>query len=379
MVRFDKIKFVKKKMNFLISNFFNKNYLNKKVIVTGHTGFKGSWLSIWLYLLGAKVYGISDRVLTDPSHFDLINNEFVEDIRIDIRSQNDVVEVINDIKPDFIFHLAAQSLVNKSYDFPKLTWETNVIGTINILESLRKLEKKCISIFITSDKCYENVEWVWGYKETDRLGGKDPYSSSKAATELAIYSYTNSFFAVNSNVSIASARAGNVIGGGDWSLNRLIPDCVRAWSNNEKVFLRNPYSTRPWQHVLEPLGGYLLLGYKLANDYALHGQSFNFGPHLDKNYSVIDVVNQFSKTWDIAKYEIEKDIDKEKYESNLLKLNCDKALFYLNWKSSLNFEDTISLTANWYRNFYEKIELPLELTKKQIFLYSEIMQNSLNY
>ena len=366
-------------MNFLISNLFNKNYLNKKVIVTGHTGFKGSWLSIWLYLLGAKVYGISDRVLTDPSHFDLINNEFVEDIRIDIRSQNDVVEVINDIKPDFIFHLAAQSLVNKSYDFPKLTWETNVIGTINILESLRKLEKKCISIFITSDKCYENVEWVWGYKETDRLGGKDPYSSSKAAAELAIYSYSNSFFAVNSNVSIASARAGNVIGGGDWSLNRLIPDCVRAWSNNEKVFLRNPYSTRPWQHVLEPLGGYLLLGYKLANDYALHGQSFNFGPHLDKNYSVIDVVNQFSKTWDIAKYEIEKDIAKEKYESNLLKLNCDKALFYLNWKSSLNFEDTISLTAKWYRNFYEKIELPLELTKKQIFLYSEIMQNSLNY
>lgn len=366
-------------MNFLISNLFNKNYLNKKVIVTGHTGFKGSWLSIWLYLLGAKVYGVSEKVPTDPSHFDLTNNEFVEDIRIDIRSQNDVVEVVNDIKPDFIFHLAAQSLVNKSYDFPKLTWETNVIGTMNILESLRKLEKKCISIFITSDKCYENVEWVWGYKETDRLGGKDPYSSSKAAAEIAIHSYTNSFFTVNSNISIASARAGNVIGGGDWSLNRLIPDCVRAWSNKEKVFLRNPYSTRPWQHVLEPLGGYLLLGYKLANDYALHGQSFNFGPHLDKNYSVIDVVNQFSKTWDIAKYEIEKDMAKEKYESNLLKLNCDKALFYLNWKSALNFEDTISLTAKWYRNFYEKRELPLELTKKQIFLYSEIMQNSLNY
>ncbi len=366
-------------MDSLISNLFNNNYLNKKVIVTGHTGFKGSWLSIWLYLLGAKVYGISDKVPTDPSHFNLIDNEFIEDIRIDIRSQNDVTQAINDIKPDFIFHLAAQSLVNKSYDFPKLTWETNLIGTINILNSLRNLEKKCISIFITSDKCYENVEWVWGYKETDKLGGKDPYSASKAAAELAIYSYANSFFSENSNIRIVSARAGNVIGGGDWSLNRLIPDCVRAWSNKEKVLLRNPYSTRPWQHVLEPLGGYLLLGYKLSSDYSYHGQSFNFGPHLDRNYSVIDVVHQFSKIWDVAKYEIENSLAKEKYEANLLKLNCDKALYYLDWKSSLNFEDTISLTAEWYRNFYEKTELPIEFTKKQIFLYSEIMEKSTKF
>ena len=365
-------------MDSLISNLFNKNYYDKKVIVTGHTGFKGSWLSIWLHLLGAKVYGISDKVPTNPSHFAITDNEFAEDIRIDIRSQNDTIQVINDIKPDYVFHLAAQSLVNKSYDFPKLTWETNVIGTINILESLRKLKKKCISIFITSDKCYENVEWVWGYKETDKLGGKDPYSSSKAAAELAIYSYINSYFSNNSNILIASARAGNVIGGGDWSPNRLIPDCVRAWSKKEKVLLRNPYSTRPWQHVIEPLGGYLLLGFKLSSDSSLHGQSFNFGPHLDKNYNVVDVVNHFSKIWDIAKYKIDKNVNLEKYESNLLKLNCDKALFFLNWKSSLNFEDTISLTAEWYRNFYEKKELPLKLTKRQLFFYSEIMQNSIN-
>ena len=253
-----------------------EDFRNKKVIVTGHTGFKGSWLSTWLSLVGAKVYGFSNNVPTSPSHFDSIKSFFEDDIKGDIRDANTFKNYISKIKPDYLFHLAAQSLVNFSYEEPKLTWETNLIGTVNILDSLRYIDNKCIAIFITSDKCYDNLEWTWGYREIDKLGGPDPYSASKGAAELAISSYFRSYFKKESNISLASARAGNVIGGGDWSSNRLIPDCVKAWANNECVDLRNPFSTRPWQHVLEPIGGYMLLALALSERKELNGESFNF-------------------------------------------------------------------------------------------------------
>ena len=251
---------------------YSEIFKNKKILITGNTGFKGSWLTIWLNLLGAKLYGISNNIPTQPSLFkeanldQIINNNF-----IDIKDIDKVHSIIKTIKPDFIFHLAAQPLVSKSYSNPTETWQTNVIGTVNILESLRLLNKNCIGIIITSDKCYENQEWVWGYRESDRLGGSDPYSATKGAAELAFNSFYRSFFSEKSltKIRIASARAGNVIGGGDWTPNRLIPDCVKSWSKNKKPFIRNPNATRPWQHVLEVIYGYLLLSIKTVTQKSL--------------------------------------------------------------------------------------------------------------
>ena len=354
-----------------------EDFRNKKVIVTGHTGFKGSWLSTWLSLVGAKVYGFSKNVPTIPSHFDSIKSFFEDDIKGDIRDANTFKNYISKIKPDYLFHLAAQSLVNFSYEEPKLTWETNVIGTVNILDSLRYIDNKCIAIFITSDKCYDNLEWTWGYREIDKLGGPDPYSASKGAAELAISSYFRSYFKKESNISLASARAGNVIGGGDWSLNRLIPDCVKAWANNECVDLRNPFSTRPWQHVLEPIGGYMLLALALSERKELNGESFNFGPNLEKNYNVLDVVNEVSKYWEKIEFNLETEKDKLFYESNLLKLNCDKALHNLNWKACLSFEETISFTARWYKNFYDNPSSIVSTTTDQINEYSQLFSKKI--
>ena len=354
-----------------------EDFRNKKVIVTGHTGFKGSWLSTWLSLVGAKVYGFSKNVPTIPSHFDSIKSFFEDDIKGDIRDANAFKNYISKIKPDYLFHLAAQSLVNFSYEEPKLTWETNVIGTVNILDSLRYIDNKCIAIFITSDKCYDNLEWTWGYREIDKLGGPDPYSATKGAAELAISSYFRSYFKKESNISLASARAGNVIGGGDWSLNRLIPDCVKAWANNECVDLRNPFSTRPWQHVLEPIGGYMLLALALSERKELNGESFNFGPNLEKNYNVLDVVNEVSKYWEKIEFNLETEKDKLFYESNLLKLNCDKALHNLNWKACLSFEETISFTARWYKNFYDNPSSIVSTTTDQINEYSQLFSKKI--
>ena len=346
-------------------------FKDKVIIVTGHTGFKGSWLSTWLSLIGARVVGISNKIPTKPSRYDYLKAHLFKDIREDIRSSEKINNLINSFQPDYVFHLAAQSLVKRSYSNPKLTWETNLMGSINVLEGLKKLNKECISILITSDKCYKNREWVWGYREEDTLGGIDPYSASKAATELAINSYVKSFFS-NSKVSIATARAGNVIGGGDWSENRLIPDCVRAWSENKKVKLRSPSSTRPWQHVLEPLSGYLTLALNLKENRNLHGQSFNFGPFHDKNSTVLDVVEEISNSWKDIKFEIESESNKFFHECNLLKLNCDKALQYLKWKPCLSFEETIEFTSRWYKKYYENVNQISELTEKQILNYERL-------
>jgi CDP-glucose 4,6-dehydratase len=275
-------------------------YKGKTVLITGHTGFKGSWLASWLKILGANVVGVALNPSTVPSHYDSIklSNE-IRDLRVDIRDKNALEATILTTEPDFIFHLAAQALIKKSYENPIDTWHTNLIGTLNILESIRKLNKHCAAVIITSDKCYENVEWVWGYRETDAMGGIDPYSASKGAAELAIHSHIRSFFAKeNTKVKIASARAGNVIGGGDWSESRIVPDCVKSWAIGDKVKLRNPSSTRPWQHVLEPLSGYLSLALNLYENDTLHGESFNFGPSSNSNFSVLNLAQEMSKHWE---------------------------------------------------------------------------------
>lgn len=350
------------------------NYAGKTVLVTGHTGFKGSWLSVWLEQLGAKVVGVALDPPTVPSHYVAARLcTGMVDSRIDIRNREKLEEAILLSQPDFVFHLAAQALVRHSYEDPLETWQTNVMGTLHLLEGLRKLNKACSVVIITSDKCYDNVEWVWGYRETDAIGGPDPYSASKGAAELAIRSHIKSYFPKEtSKIRIASARAGNVIGGGDWAENRIVPDCVKAWSTNNIVELRNPYSTRPWQHVLEPLSGYLTLANALAHEPDLHGQPFNFGPQAQQNHSVLALVQQMALYWDQVRWQDVSGVLTGPYESGLLKLNCDKALHYLQWHAVMGFEDTVRMTAEWYRAYYQQSAEMLSVTNAQITDYTAI-------
>jgi len=333
---------------------FNNIFDKKKVLVTGHTGFKGSWLCTWLNELGASVTGVSNEIIGEPSNYsvskiaDLIDSRF-----IDIKNFDLFKNVVEEVQPDFIFHLAAQALVRPSYEEPLETILTNAIGTTNLLEILRELNPEVTAIFITSDKVYDNVEWIWGYREIDKIGGSDPYSASKGMAELAIKSYFNSFFKSDEfNVRIAVSRAGNVIGGGDWARDRIVPDCFRSWSQNEVVEIRNPNSTRPWQHVLEPLSGYLSLAENLYNDKKFHGEVYNFGPAAEQNYSVKELIAVMEKTWGRTKW---KDVSNNNHfhEAGLLKLNCDKALSELHWRPVLCFNETVTMTVEWYKEFYE--------------------------
>ena len=266
----------------------------KKVLVTGHTGFKGSWLTAWLLRLGSAVVGLSDSIPTSPAHFESAKMDARLSHHIgDVRDLNLVTRLIKEEQPDFVFHLAAQPLVRRSYFDPHLTIETNVMGTANILEALRLTQHPCTAIIVTSDKSYDNVEQIWGYRENDPLGGRDPYSASKGAAELVVKTYAQSYFsAADSPVKVAVGRAGNVIGGGDWAEDRIVPDCVRAWSRGESVEIRHPQATRPWQHVLEPLSGYLLLALSLAHDADLNGEPFNFGPPAQQNYAVAELLDK---------------------------------------------------------------------------------------
>lgn len=347
-------------------------FYGKTVLITGHTGFKGAWLCAWLKQLGAQVVGIALDPPTEPSHFcaaDMADN--MVDLRIDIRDREALGDAIISAQPDFVFHLAAQALVRRSYDEPIETWQTNVLGTLHVLEALRKLDKPCAAVIITSDKCYDNVEWVWGYRETDAMGGPDPYSASKGAAELAIRSHIKSYFPKEtSKVRIAPARAGNVIGGGDWAADRIVPDCVKAWAINNVVELRNPYSTRPWQHVLEPLSGYLSLAVALSKQPELHGEPFNFGPPAQQNHSVLELVQKMALYWDQVRWvDVSKSVAGP-YESGLLKLNCDKALHYLDWHAVMCFEDTVRMTAEWYRAYYQRPEQISVTTQQQIATYT---------
>ncbi|MCK9403263.1 MAG: CDP-glucose 4,6-dehydratase [Chitinophagaceae bacterium] len=357
---------------------FNNCFKNKKVIVTGNTGFKGSWLTVWLHQLGANVVGISKDIPSSPSLFEELQlSKKNEHHFANICDGQRMKEIFQAAEPDFVFHLAAQPIVSVSYEEPVDTFQTNVMGTANILEALRFLKNPCKAVMITSDKCYNNVEWVWGYREHDALGGKDPYSASKGAAELVIKTYFHSYFnKSDSNIKLVAVRAGNVIGGGDWALNRIVPDCVRAWSQGEAVKIRNPHSTRPWQHVLEPLSGYLRTAQVMAEgEIVIHGEPFNFGPNADQNHTVLELLQHISNDYQSAGLNEQFAIENNNlfHEAGLLKLNCDKALFYLQWKPVLEFEQTASFTGAWYNNYYNSKETDLyAYTVDQISQYTAL-------
>lgn len=355
---------------------FNGIYNGKKVLVTGHTGFKGSWLTTWLLDLGASVCGVSKDIPTEPSMFkelrleEKINHNFV-----DVRDLQALKSIIQDYKPDFLFHLAAQPIVSLSYNDPLETITSNVIGTANVLEALREVKHPCHAVIITSDKCYENVEWVWGYKETDPVGGRDIYSGSKGAAEIIFHSFQRSFFnSSDTKVKMATGRAGNVIGGGDWATDRIVADCMRAWSNGEHVEIRCPSATRPWQHVLEPLSGYLVLGQNLAESEQSHGEQYNFGPRAEQNHTVEQLLHDLADYW---RFNHVKDAyivtgNIPFHEAGLLKLNCDKALFNLKWEANLDYKQCIKFVSQWYYEFYNENSDMLTYTVEQIHSYQEL-------
>ena len=354
---------------------FRNIYSGKKVLITGNTGFKGSWLSSWLLKLGAKVFGLSKDIPTSPSIFETVGlADQVDHAFMDIRDLSSVTSLVRKIKPDFVFHLAAQPLVGRSYIDPIETLTTNVIGTTNVLEAMRVVNHHSVAIIITSDKCYDNVEWEYGYKETDALGGKDVYSSSKGCAELVIKSYYHSFFSdrSKSNIKLVSARAGNVIGGGDWAENRIVPDCIKSWNDGESVEIRSPFSTRPWQHVLEPLSGYLNLGMELYENDKLSGESFNFGPHAEYSKTVKELLDDLSAHWNLkVKPSIYPGNNTDFHEAGLLKLNCDKALYYLKWLPVLDYNRLIEFTGSWYYRFYKMNEDMSAFTGHQITEYEK--------
>lgn len=335
---------------------FAKTYENRRVLVTGHTGFKGSWLCSWLLELGAQVAGFSLNVPTVPSNFEAIRlRERLAHFDGDIRDRGALSRVMEAFKPDMIFHLAAQSLVRLSFADPILTFETNALGTLNVLECLRQWAQPLVGVIITSDKCYQNQEWTWGYRENDVLGGDDPYSASKACAELIFRAYDRSYYQSGEKLRVATTRAGNVVGGGDWAPDRIVPDCMRAWSQGRPALIRQPQATRPWQHVLEPLSGYLWLGAKLwQGQDSLGGESFNFGPVANTNQSVIELVSSLARHWPGAKWEVPPQVPGAHRESTLLKLCCDKALNRLAWQPVLSLSETTRLTAAWYRTYYEQ-------------------------
>ncbi len=370
---------------------FENCFKGKKVLITGHTGFKGAWLALWLISLGAEVAGYSLEPPTNPNLFNILNlKKDINHIIGDIRDSEKLNMVFNACQPDIVFHLAAQSLVLPSYDNPKLTYETNIIGTVNLFEAVRKTGSVRVVINITSDKCYENKEWVYSYRENDPMGGYDPYSSSKGACELVANAYRNSFFNTKDygqkhNVAIASARAGNVVGGGDWAENRLIPDCIRALVKNEKIIIRNPDSERPWQLVLEPLSGYLKLADLMWNNpvsfncgsksdcSSSFSQGWNFGPAGQDSLNVIEVAEQIIKLWGKGSYEIKPNLNA--HETELLRLDTAKACSKLGWNAVYNVQNALESTINWYKNYYYHKNIDIkDYTLKQIEDYSVQMK-----
>ncbi|MBK8806974.1 MAG: CDP-glucose 4,6-dehydratase [Bacteroidales bacterium] len=339
---------------------FDGIYQGKKVLVTGHTGFKGSWLVYWLKQMGATVFGYSLSADTQPAHFNLFGADISECIA-DIRNQETLLEYFTKVQPDIVFHLAAQPLVRLSYADPVGTYSTNVMGTLHVLEACRHTASVKAIVIVSSDKCYDNREWEWGYRENDPMGGYDPYSSSKGCTELLTASYRNSFFnnadfGSKHQVLVASGRAGNVIGGGDWAADRLIPDMVKAAAVNNSVFIRNPLATRPWQHVLEPLSGYLMLGWRLLERRVEFAQGWNFGPAPESNLAVKDIVTLARNSWSDISIEYSTS-PADAHEANLLMLDCSRANKLLHWKPIWDIHATVEHTIAWYRTFYKENSL----------------------
>jgi len=348
---------------------FSGVYKNRTVLVTGHTGFKGSWLVYWLEKMGANVIGYSLEAPTNPCHIELLNLDIISIIG-DIRDLDKLNEVFNKYKPEIVFHLAAQPLVRLSYENPIETYETNVIGTLKVFEACKKADVKAI-VNITSDKAYDNKEWIWGYRENDPMGGYDPYSSSKGCADILANSYRNSYFNLTEykkshNTLLASCRAGNVIGGGDWAQDRLITDIILSVAEGKKVSIRNPYATRPWQHVLEPLSGYLHVGQKLLEEKKEFAEAWNFGPSDEGSITVEEVVKNVKKYWNCIDYEINRNI-KQLHEANLLKLDCSKAHIILKWKDVWNSTITFEKTVKWYKNYYKNNQT--SLTKEDLESY----------
>lgn len=329
---------------------FNDIYNRRRVLLTGHTGFKGSWLALWLAELGAEITGISLDPSTDPNHWDLLGVNIV-DIRLDVRDFTKLNEAVKQAKPEVIFHLAAQPLVRRSYRDPLETWSTNVMGTVNVLEAARACPDLKAIVVITTDKCYENREWVWGYRECDRLGGYDPYSASKACVEMVVHSYRKSFFNELGSPLVASARAGNVIGGGDWSEDRLIPDLIRAVGQKVPLIIRSPEATRPWQHVLESLSGYLLLGQYLLDGEKQFADAWNFGPDTESNQQVQLVLSKLMSEWPELRWQQAE--NQQLHEATLLHLDSTKARDRLKWRPVWSLDQGLVATADWYRSYME--------------------------
>ncbi len=367
---------------------FDGFYKGKRVLVTGDTGFKGAWLCEWLLGLGVEVYGIALPPEGSPSLFEQLNlSQRIQHHNLDIRDYDAVCRIVEEVKPDVVFHMAAQSLVRLSYDKPVETYEVNLMGTVHVLNALRQLKQTCAAVFITTDKCYRNREWVYGYREEDPIGGHDPYSSSKGACELAIDSFRKSYFSDPQacGIGVASARAGNVIGGGDWALDRIVPDCMRALSRDERIPVRNPYATRPWQHVLEPLGGYLRLAECIYRGFDTHRpahvplrvlcSAFNFGPALQSNQTVRTLVEEVLQNWPGADWDDLSQVQNQVHEASLLHLSSDKAFHLLGWSSRWDFKETIKATVHWYRSACETSFDPQAFMTDQIKSYSACLES----
>lgn len=345
-------------------------FKNKRVLITGDTGFKGSWLAFWLHNLGAKVSGYALPPESNTSLFNLLKlDNVIDHLDGNLLDYERLNTFFEKVQPEIVFHLAAQALVRYSYDEPKLTFDTNVSGSVNVLEVVRKTQSVKSLIYVTSDKCYKNNEWIWGYRENDELGGHDPYSASKAAAELVFSSYIDSFFSKNPNIGVASVRAGNVIGGGDWAMDRIVPDCIRSVMNKIDIEIRNPYATRPWQHVLEPLSGYMLLAEKIYLEPSKFSGSWNFGPSIDSIKTVKDLTEKIVKILGDGNVKIVKQ-DEGKHEAGLLHLNCDKSHHGLKWRPVWNFDETIINTIEWYKGYLNGEDVKV-LTMKNINQFME--------
>jgi CDP-glucose 4,6-dehydratase len=350
------------------AHYLKKYFHNRKVFITGHTGFKGSWLAFLLNEMGANVMGFALPPATAINHFDLLGlDKKIKHVVGDIRDALLLSKTLNKFQPDFVFHLAAQALVRQSYDDPVATFSTNVMGSINLLDAVRQCESVRSLVYITSDKCYENVEWIWGYRENDELGGRDPYSASKAAAEIVFSSYARSFFEHHSSLGAATARAGNVIGGGDWASDRIIPDCIRAIEADEPIRLRNPGATRPWQHVLEPIAGYLLLATRLYEEPQRWGGSWNFGPSTHEVRTVQNVTEVIIGHLGRGRIEVVES-KTQLHEARLLQLNCDKAHQLLGWYPRWNAEQTLEATALWYKSIMSGVGAE-KITREQIHAF----------
>ena len=351
---------------------FNDFYRGKRVLVTGHTGFKGSWLSIWLHELGAEVIGVAQNPFSERDNYVLsgIGKKMKADMRANICDGKRLKEIFAEYQPEIVFHLAAQPLVRLSYDIPVETYETNVMGTIHVMEAIRATDSVKVGVMITTDKCYENKEQIWGYRENEPMGGYDPYSSSKGAAEIAISSWRRSFFNPKDyekhGKSIASVRAGNVIGGGDWALDRIIPDCIKALEAGKDIDIRSPRSVRPWQHVLEPLSGYMLLAQKMWDEPTKYCEGWNFGPRSESITSVWDVASMVVENYGSGQLNDLSDPN-ALHEAKLLMLDISKAKFQLGWEPRMNISQCIALVVDWYKRY--KTEDVYDLCVEEIESY----------